>query len=88
MVKSSLPEWMSREAEADFTVKEAAEPAKDADIKPADTQADTQKTADEKIDSPKTGDETNPQLMLLVMLLAAIDMALVAFIKSKKKNNR
>ncbi len=76
------------DAEADFTVKEAVESAKDADIKPADTQADTQKTADEKIDSPKTGDETNPQLMLLVMLLAAIDMALVAFIKSKKKNNR
>ncbi len=74
------------DAEADFTVKEAAESAKDADIK-ADTQADTQKTADEKIDSPKTGDETNPQLMLLVMLLAAIDMALVAFIRSKKREN-
>ena len=76
------------DAEADFTVKEAAESAKDADIKPADTQADTQKTADEKIDSPKTGDETNPQLMLLIMLFAAVDMALVVFIKSKKKKNR
>lgn len=78
--------------DTDEEEKSSDETARDADIKPADTSAadnsaDAEKAADDKSDDPKTGDEANPQLMLLVMLLAAIDMALVAFIRSKKREN-